>query len=204
MRRCQVDTLVFVNCLTLVIVFSVRLAVGAGDGLGRFVRLKAEISRLMFVGFGIIAEAVVAEHEVVVRLKVLGIDTERGFKLLHGIGIAFLKEEHTSELVVDHAIARVLREHALQVRCGFLVLTLFPEHASIKEMRPCQLRVNRQRFLQGSLPAFRVAFLYQGAADIHPAIGILSRPARTNRCRNRSIASNLPLTGLFADLVAAP
>ena len=48
----------FVNRLALVVVFGVRLTVRAGNGLRGFVGLETEISRLVFVGFGIVAAVV--------------------------------------------------------------------------------------------------------------------------------------------------
>src|SRR5258708_15898778 len=96
------------------------LAVWAGDGLGRFVGLEPQISRLVFVGFGVVAETVVTEHQVVMRLQILGIDGKCLFKFLNRIGVALLKEqnaaefrseEHTSELQSpDHLVCRLLLE----------------------------------------------------------------------------------------------
>jgi len=63
---------VFVNRLPLVVVLGMSLAVRPGDGLRRFIGLEPQIARLVFVGFGVIAAAVVAQHEVVVRLQILG------------------------------------------------------------------------------------------------------------------------------------
>jgi len=37
-----------------------------------FVGLEAQIARLVFIGFGIVHESVVAQHQVVVRLQVFG------------------------------------------------------------------------------------------------------------------------------------
>ena len=65
---------VFVDGLALIVVFRVRLAIGAGQGLGGFVGFEAEIAFLVFVGAGFIAKTGVAEHEVVVGLEVFGVD----------------------------------------------------------------------------------------------------------------------------------
>src|SRR5438876_4900076 len=67
-HRPESDARVLVNRLALVVVFGVRLTVRPGNGLRGFVGLETEISRLVLVGFGIIAEAVVTQHQIVVRL----------------------------------------------------------------------------------------------------------------------------------------
>jgi len=51
---------VFVDGLALVVVFGMGLAIGAGQGLGRFVGFETEIAFLVFVGAGFVAEAGVA------------------------------------------------------------------------------------------------------------------------------------------------
>src|SRR6266567_5419063 len=60
-HRPESDAGVFVNRLALVVVFGVRLTVRPGDGLSRFVSLKAEVACLVFVRLGIVTQTVVAE-----------------------------------------------------------------------------------------------------------------------------------------------
>ena len=48
--------------LALVVVFGMRLAIRAGDGLRRFISLEAQVAGLVFVGLAVVAESVVAEH----------------------------------------------------------------------------------------------------------------------------------------------
>src|SRR5204862_2232343 len=61
-RGSEGDAHVFVDSLALVVVFRMCLAIRAGDGLGRFIGFEAEIAGFVFVGFDVVAEAVVAEH----------------------------------------------------------------------------------------------------------------------------------------------
>ena len=96
---------VFVDGLALVVVFRVGLAVGTGQGLGGFVGFETEVTILVFVGVGFVAEAGVAEHQVVVGLEIFGIDGEGLLEFFHGVGIALLQEKDAAEFVVDYAIA---------------------------------------------------------------------------------------------------
>ena len=56
------------DALAFVVIFWVELAIGTGDGLRRFVGFEAQVTSLVFFGHFFVAETVVAEHEIVVRL----------------------------------------------------------------------------------------------------------------------------------------
>src|SRR6266700_3577360 len=64
----------FVDCLTLVVVFRMRLAIGTGDGLSGLVSLETQLPDLMTMGLVLITEALVAKHQVVMGLEIFGID----------------------------------------------------------------------------------------------------------------------------------
>ncbi len=98
----------FVNGLPLVVVFRVRLPVGAGDGLGGFIGFEAQVAFLVRVRAGFVAESGVAEHQVVVGLQVFGINRQCLLEFLHGAGIALLQKENAAKLVDGHAVARIL------------------------------------------------------------------------------------------------
>src|SRR6185437_3433945 len=68
-----------VDCLPLVIVVRMRLPIRSRDRLRSLVGLEPQIAHLMIVGILLVAEPVVAKHQVVVRLQVLGIDLQHGF-----------------------------------------------------------------------------------------------------------------------------
>src|SRR6266705_955793 len=104
----QRDAVVFVNRLALVVVFGMPLAVRAGDGLRRFIGFKPQVARLVLFGFGFLPEAGVAEHQIVVRLQIFGVDGQRFVEFGNGICVAFFKEEHAAKFVVYDAVAREL------------------------------------------------------------------------------------------------
>ena len=104
-----------VDRLALVVVFGMQLAIGAGDRLRRFVGLEAQIARLMFLRQLLVAQAVVAEHQVVVRLQVFGIDGQHRLQNLHRIVVFALQKQHAPQIVQRHAIARILRQHYAQI-----------------------------------------------------------------------------------------
>ena len=108
--------------LALQVVVGMGLAVGSGEGLRRFIGLEAEIALLVIIGAGFVAEAGVAEHQVVVGLQIFGIDRKRLLEFLDGIGVAFLQKEDAAKFVVDHAVARILSEYGSEHAFGFVVL----------------------------------------------------------------------------------
>src|SRR6266702_3398589 len=124
-HRPESDAEVLVNRLALVVVFGVRLTVRPGDGLRGFVGLETEISRLVLAGFGIIAEAVVAEHQVVMRLQIFGIDRERLFKLFHCVCVTPLQKKHPAQFIAYHTVTRKLLEHGPQMSRRAVVLAIF-------------------------------------------------------------------------------
>jgi len=125
---------VFVDGLALVVVFGVGLAIGAGQGLGRFVGFETEIAFLVLVGAGFVAQAGVAEHEVVIGLEIFGIDGECLLEFFDGVGVALLEEEDAAEFVVDDAITGELRENGFEGAGGFVVVAFFFQNAGVEEI----------------------------------------------------------------------
>jgi hypothetical protein len=85
-----------VNRLPFVVVIRVVLAIRAGYRLRRFVGLESQIPHLMIVRILFIAKTVVAKHQVIVSLQVLGIDLKNRIQHLHGVSELALEEEHST------------------------------------------------------------------------------------------------------------
>ena len=60
------------------------------------------------LGIFVLAEAPVAEHQVVVRLQIFGVDGERIFENPDCVGVATLEEHDAADLIDYYAVARVL------------------------------------------------------------------------------------------------
>src|SRR5579883_3466282 len=161
--------------LALEIVVGMRLAIGAGDRLRSFIGFEAQIALLVSAGAGIVAEAGIAEHQIVIGLEILGIDGKRLLKFFHGISVALLEEEDATEFVVDDAVARILRQHLLKNLDGFVIFAFVFEQASVEIVRASQAGLESQRFQQHHFRATGVAFLQADAADVGPAVKIVRR-----------------------------
>ena len=195
-----------VNILALVIVFGMKLPIASGNRLRSFVGFETQIARLMLLGHLVVAEPVVAEHEVVMRLQIFRIDRQHALQSLHRIGIFSLQEKNAAQIVERHAVARILRKHDLQMRGRLLVISGGLHQRCVEKVSPRQLRVDGQRLLKHGPGARHIAFLQSGAPDVDPSIGILridlgqlfqrppaqlsDHPATAVRCRNRSSAAN--------------
>jgi len=102
--------------------------------LGRFVGFEAEIAFLVFVGAGFVAEAGVAEHEVVIGLEIFGVDGECLLEFFRGVGVTFLQEEDAAEFVVDDAITGELGENGFEGLGGFIVVAFLFQNAGVEEI----------------------------------------------------------------------
>src|SRR6266403_4068388 len=151
------------------------LAIGAGQGLGRFVGFETEIAFLVFVGAGFVAEAGVAEHQVVIGLEIFGVDGECLLEFFRGVGVTFLQEEDAAEFVVDDAITGELGENGFEGLGGFVVVAFFFQNAGVEEIGAGEIGFQGQGFEENDLCAFGVAFLDANAADVGPAIEIVGR-----------------------------
>ncbi len=155
-----------VDVLALVVVFGIELAVGAGDGLRRFVGFEAQVASLMLFSHLFVTETVVAKHKVVVRLQVLGIDGEHLLQDFHGVGVLPLQKQNAAKIIQRHSIMRILRKHNLEMRRSLIVVSGGFHQRSVEEIGSRQLRVECQRFLKNGAGAREIAFLQGGASDV--------------------------------------
>ncbi len=89
----------FVDCLTLVVVFRIQLSIRSGDGLRGFVGLETQVAYLVLMRPLVIAQSLVAEHQVVVRLQVLGINGHNRPQHAHRVHILALQEQDPPQVV---------------------------------------------------------------------------------------------------------
>src|SRR2546427_12124469 len=102
-----------VDGLALVVVLGVLPAIGAGNGLRRFVCFETQVARLVLPRAALLAEGGISEHQVIVGLQILPIYAEDGFKLFERVGVAALEEEKAGQFVWDHPVGRVLDQPLL-------------------------------------------------------------------------------------------
>src|SRR5438105_6879491 len=102
------DAEVFVNRLALVVVRRMRLPVRTGDSLRGFIGLESQVARFVLFCFLVVAEAVVAEHQIVMRLQIFGINGESFFEFGDSVGVPLFEEKDAAEFIVDDAVAREL------------------------------------------------------------------------------------------------
>ena len=136
-----------VDRLPLIVVFRIQLPVWPCDGLSGFIGFESQIPSLVFLSLLVIAQAVVAEHEVVVRLQILRINGEHLLECRDAVVIFSLQEKDSSEIIQRDAIPRILRYDFAQMFGRTLIVPVGPEYLCIKEMRSRQLRTERQRFI---------------------------------------------------------
>ena len=63
-----------VNCLPLIVVFGMELPVRAGERLRGFIGLKAQVEFLFPISILFPPQTLIAQHEVVMCLKIFRID----------------------------------------------------------------------------------------------------------------------------------
>src|SRR5690348_9944487 len=105
----------FVNCLPLVVVFRMRQAIGSGERLCGFVGFESKVALLVSRSLLVVADTAIAEHEVVVRLQILGIDNDGLLQLVNCLLIFVLKEEDAADVVADNAILGILLRRETQM-----------------------------------------------------------------------------------------
>ena len=168
-----------VNLLALVIVLGIELAVRPGDGLGSLIRLETQIADLVFVRLLLIAQAVVTEHQVIVRLQVFRIDRQHRLQDLYRVGIFALQKQDAAKIIQRHAISRILSEDLAQVFGRAIVIAVAAQNLGVEEMSAGKVRAQRQRLLEHGAGAVHVAFLHRCAANVHPAVRILEGQSRS-------------------------
>ena len=129
-----------VDLLPLVVVVRVQLPERPGDRLRGFVGFEPRVEDTFALDACGIAQALITQHQVVVRLEILGVD---GQHLLEGVDRRTelaLEEEHASELVQDDAVARVLGRRLAKRGQRFVVPPEVLEDGSQEEVRLGELR----------------------------------------------------------------
>ena len=154
------------------------VVLGAGESgllrqrLGGFVGFEAAEELLFALGFGGLAQAAIAEHQIVVRLEIFGVDSQRLLERADGVGVAALQEEHAAVLVHDDAVARILAANVGETGEGGVVIAGGFLGQRQEEFGAGELRRERERLLQVRAGGFGLAFLNERARDVHEAIGI--------------------------------
>ena len=93
------------NRLALVVVRRMHLPIRTGDSLRGFIGLEPQVARFVLFCFLVVAEAVVAEHQIVMRLQIFGIDGESFFEFGDSVGVPLFEEKDAAEFIVDDAVA---------------------------------------------------------------------------------------------------
>src|SRR5688572_14968346 len=90
---------VLVNRLPLVVVVRMQLPIWAGDRLRCFVSLETLVQRSLMSCARVIAEALITQHQVVMRLQILRIDPQHLVELLDRFAELTFQEEDPAELI---------------------------------------------------------------------------------------------------------
>ena len=98
----------FVNRLTLVVIFRIAEPIGSCDRLGGFVGLKSQISCLMFPRHLFVAHPSISEHQVVVGLQIFGIDGKYSLQRSNCVRIFSLQKQHSAKIVDSDSVTRIL------------------------------------------------------------------------------------------------
>ena len=161
-----------VDRLPFVVVGGIQLPEGPGDRLGGLVGLEAQIQLLFAPGGLGVAQTTVAEHQVVVRLQILGIDRDHTLQEIDRVPVLTLQEEDACLLIQHHAIAWILRFRGAQMFEGFVVAAKALQRRAEKIVRSRQLRVQFQSVPQRLFGCRHIAFLQLRSRDIHPTVRI--------------------------------
>ena len=124
----------FMDRLALVVVFRMKLAVWAGDGLRRFIGFETQIADLVFVGLLFVSQSVVAEHQVIVRLQIFGIHGQHRLQDRDRVGILALQKQSASQIVQRNPIAGILRQNFAEMVCSAIVIAIIAQNLGIEEM----------------------------------------------------------------------
>ena len=91
---------------------------------------------------------------------------------MYGIGIFFLQELHTPEIIQDDAVPGILLQHEVQLLACAIVIAVAAEDARIEVMGPRKIRLKLNCLLQDGACTIHVTFLHGGTTDVHPTVGI--------------------------------
>ena len=182
---------VLVHGLPLVVVVGVQLAVGPGDRLGRLVRLEAPVERLVLLRHLAVSASLVAEHQIVVCLQVLGVDGQHLLQLGDRVRVLPLQEEQPADLVPHHAVPRVERRRLPKVRQRLVVAARLLERGAEEEVRLGETGVHLEGLAERLLRAREVSLGQPRAADVHPPVrvgGLHLRDVQEGRLRAQEVA----------------
>ena len=112
----------FVNGLSFVIGSRIPLTILAGDDLGGFVGLEAQVQRLLPAGIVNVAQAPVGQHEVVVGLEVFRINGQHLLQFIHGVLVLLFQEVDPADLIQDDPVAWIRCCGFTQVLEGGVIL----------------------------------------------------------------------------------
>src|SRR6185312_3830269 len=161
------------NCLALIVVLWMKLAIWTSDALRRFVGLEAQVTHLMIVRLLLIAESPVAKHQVVLRLQIFGINGQHAIECGDRVSVFTLKELDPPQIVDRYAISGILGQNFLQLSRSSVVISIASQHPRIEIVSTRKIRVDRKCLLQDGASTVHVAFLHGGASYVDPAIRIL-------------------------------
>ena len=102
---------VLMHALSLVVVLGMQLPVGSRNHLRGFICFETQVEFPFSLGFIGLPQALVAEHQVVVRLQIFGINRKHGLQDLHGLGIFALQEKNASQIVERNTVTRILSQN---------------------------------------------------------------------------------------------
>src|SRR5580704_2670554 len=137
-----------VNRLPLEIVVGMAVAIRASQCLRGFIRLEAKVALLKIGGALWLVHSRVAQHQIVVRFEILGIDRKRSFEFRDGIRISPLQKKDAPEIVANHAVARILSNHLAQMRNGIVVTAFVAKRTRVKIVRPREMWAERNRMFE--------------------------------------------------------
>ncbi len=138
----------FVNRLTLVVIFRIAEPVGTCDRLGRFVGLESQISGLMLARHLFVAHSSVSEHQVVVGLQIFRIDRKYTLQRSNCVRIFSLQKQHSAKIVDSNSVSRILGDDFAQFIRRAVIVAVIAKDLRIEEMGACEIGIQGDRFRQ--------------------------------------------------------
>src|SRR5439155_20660222 len=131
--------------------FGMRELVRAGDGLRGFVGFEAQVKFLLPRGPGVVPQATIAKHQIVVRLQVLGVHLERVLVLLEGFAVTALEEKHSAYLVANHSVQGILGLRLRELIVSGRVIPVSLKHEACEVMRAGEAWIELERLRERRL-----------------------------------------------------
>src|SRR5262249_44957453 len=102
--RCERNRVVLMDGLPLVIVFRMLFAIRTGNRLSSFVGFEAQVQGPLLLCILCLAQSLIAEHQVVMRLQVFRIDRHHFLELRNSLVILSLQEEKPAQIIQGDTI----------------------------------------------------------------------------------------------------